>query len=70
MSIAPGDRLFLYSDGLIDTTDSREGGVGGLLDVLGYWKKFPLDEAVRGTVNDYCSSGSCEDDVLLMGIDL
>jgi len=70
MSIAKGDRLFLYSDGLIDTTDSREGGVGGLLDVLGYWKKFPLEEAVRGTVNDYCSSGSCEDDVLLMGVDV
>jgi sigma-B regulation protein RsbU (phosphoserine phosphatase) len=70
MSMSKGDRLFLYSDGLIDTTDSREGGVGGLLDVLGFWKKFPLDEAVRGTVNDYCSSGSCEDDVLLMGIDV
>ena len=70
MAVVPGDRLFLNSDGLIDTTDSREGGVGGLLDVLGYWKKFSLDEAVRGTVNDYCSSGRCEDDVLLMGIDV
>jgi len=70
MPIASGDRLFLYSDGLIDTTDSREGGVGGLLDVLGYWKQSLLEQAVRGTVNDYCSSGSCEDDVLLMGIDV
>ena len=70
LSIGTGDRLFLYSDGLIDTTDSREGGVGGLLDVLSYWKKCPLDQAVRGTVGDYCSSGSCEDDVLLMGIDV
>jgi len=70
MSMGKGDRVFLYSDGLIDTTDSREGGVGGLLDVLGYWKHSPLDEAVRGTVNDYRSSGSCEDDVLLMGIDV
>jgi sigma-B regulation protein RsbU (phosphoserine phosphatase) len=70
LPVAAGDRLFLYSDGLIDTTDTREGGVGGLLDVLGYWKTFPLQDAVRGTVNDYRSSGSCEDDVLLMGIDV
>jgi sigma-B regulation protein RsbU (phosphoserine phosphatase) len=70
LPVAAGDRLFLYSDGLIDTTDCREGGVGGLLDVLGYWKGVALQEAARGTVTDYCSSGSCEDDVLLMGIDV
>ncbi len=70
LALAAGDRLFLYSDGLIETTDTREGGVGGLLDVLGYWKTCSLEDAVRGTVNDYRASGSCEDDVLLMGIDV
>jgi len=70
IAVAQGDRLFLYSDGLIDATDGRLGGVGGLLDVLGYRKTLTLEEAVRGTVNDYCSAGCCEDDVLLMGIDV
>ena len=70
LAIGQGDRLFLYSDGLIDTIDSREGGLGGLVDVLEYWRRSGLAEAVRGTVGDYCSAGCCEDDVLLMGVDV
>ncbi len=70
LPIAPGDRLFLYSDGLIDTTATREGGIAGLLDVLEYWRKSSLEEAVRGTAADYSSSGCCEDDVLLLGVDI
>ena len=70
LAISKGERLFLYSDGLIEMTGSRERGLNGLLDVLDYWRKFALEDAVRGTVNDYCSSGSCEDDVLLLGIDV
>ena len=70
MTVSPGDRLFLYSDGLIDATDGRQGGVGGLLDALSGCQGRSLDEAVLGTVKEYCSAGCCEDDVLLMGIDV
>lgn len=70
LSVAPGDRLFLYSDGLIETPDCPEGGVVGLLAALGQRKSLPLEDAVGCTVKDHCSSGSCEDDVLLMGIDV
>lgn len=69
-SVAEGDRIFLYSDGLTDTTDARAGGVGGLVDVLGECRTAPLKDAVHSTVNEYRSSGSCEDDVLLMGIEV
>lgn len=69
LALTHTDRLFLYSDGLVDTTDGRQGGAGGLLDVLSHWKEFPLEQAVRGTVSDRSSTGCCEDDVLLMGID-
>ena len=70
LSVARGDRIFFYSDGLIEPTELREGGVNGLVDALSYWRTAPLQEAVSSTVDDYRSSGRCADDVLLMGIDV
>jgi sigma-B regulation protein RsbU (phosphoserine phosphatase) len=70
LSVSRGDRLFFYSDGLIEPSELREGGVSGLVDVLCYWRAAPLQEAVRSTVDDYRCSGRCADDVLLMGIDV
>ena len=70
LTVKPGDRLFLYSDGLIDTTDSREGGIAGLQDVLSYGRELPLDRAVHEAVEEYTSAGCCQDDIVLMGVDI
>lgn len=70
LTVAAGDRLFLYSDGLIDTTDTRQGGVGGLQDVLSDGRNLPLERAVHEAVDDYTSAGCCQDDVVLLGVDI
>ncbi|MGC2111231.1 MAG: SpoIIE family protein phosphatase [Candidatus Korobacteraceae bacterium] len=70
LAVATGDRLFLYSDGLIDTTDTREGGMGGLQDVLSYGRDLPLVQAVHEAVEEYASAGCCQDDIVLLGVDI
>jgi sigma-B regulation protein RsbU (phosphoserine phosphatase) len=67
LQVDKGDRLFLYTDGL---TEGCPGGLAGLLKAVGCCRQTSLQEAVRGTLNGYTSSGCCEDDVLLMGVEI
>lgn len=70
LTVAHGDRLFLYSDGLIETTENHQSGVDGLQDLLTHEGQSPLEDAVRGAVRKCCSGGGCEDDVLLLGVNI
>ena len=67
LQVDKGDRLFLYTDGL---TEGCQSGLAGLLKVVGCCRQVSLQEAVRGTLSGYTSSGCCEDDVLLMGVEI
>lgn len=69
LTVAPGDRLFLYSDGLIESPENA-GGVGGLQEMLAYGRNSSLEEAVRGAVRKCCAGGGCEDNVLLLGVNI
>lgn len=70
VAVAAGERLFLYSDGLSDGCDCACDAVGQLPRTLAQLGNLPLAEAVPKVVHKHCPSGTCEDDVLLMGIDV
>lgn len=70
LTVAKGDRLFLYSDGLTDTAESCGGGLAGLENLLAHGRNFSLQEAVRGAVDKCCGDGGCVDDVLLLGVNV
>jgi phosphoserine phosphatase RsbU/P len=68
LTVSPGDRLFLYSDGLIETPQDNPGGVGGLQRLLTSWRDASVEEATRAVMQASCGCQGCEDDVLLLGV--
>jgi sigma-B regulation protein RsbU (phosphoserine phosphatase) len=70
LTVAKGDRLFLYSDGLTDCVKYSGGGLAGLQNLLASRRDSSLEETVRVAVGESCADGGCEDDVLLLGVDI
>jgi sigma-B regulation protein RsbU (phosphoserine phosphatase) len=75
ISMVPGDRLFVYTDGIIDTP-SPEGesfGLARLKDVLDVNAAVPLSElksAVLRTLNQYAQKELTHDDVTLIALEI
>jgi sigma-B regulation protein RsbU (phosphoserine phosphatase) len=75
ISMVPGDRLFVYTDGIIDTP-SPEGesfGLARLKDVLDANTGVPLSElksAVLKTLNQYAQKDLTHDDVTLIALEI
>jgi sigma-B regulation protein RsbU (phosphoserine phosphatase) len=69
-NVQPGDRLFLYSDGLIELTGSRKHGIHLLREHCRTAARLPLQEAVAYIVEQMCSCASPEDDIVLMGTEI
>jgi serine phosphatase RsbU (regulator of sigma subunit) len=75
ISMFPGDRLFVYTDGIIDTP-SPEGesfGLARLKDVLDANTGVPLSElksAVLKTLNQYAQKELTHDDVTLIALEI
>lgn len=70
-----GDRLYLYTDGLIESdgekTITRSVGLKRLLDILGKTRDMKLSSAVDYTISNlFPSLENIDDDILLMGIDI
>jgi sigma-B regulation protein RsbU (phosphoserine phosphatase) len=65
----PGDRLFLYSDGMIEAGRSAEQGTRQLADACHSMRALPLSELVFAAVEQMAVSGSIQDDTLFMGIE-
>jgi sigma-B regulation protein RsbU (phosphoserine phosphatase) len=70
VSVKPGDRLFLYSDGLVEMGLSRDAGTHRLIDTCRIAGPLPLKEAVVFIVDKLCSGGKPEDDIVLMGVEV
>ncbi|MBS1802417.1 MAG: fused response regulator/phosphatase [Acidobacteria bacterium] len=70
MKLKPGDRLFLYTDGLIDCRCSCDEGLRRLSDACVRLRALSLSSLVPQVVKEIRSGMSCPDDVLLMGIEL
>ena len=75
ISMAPGDRLFVYTDGIIDTPDPRGESFGlvRLKDVLDANTGVPLSElksAVLKALNQYAQKELTHDDVTLIALEI
>ena len=73
--VAPGDRIYLYSDGLVErfgaTAKSRAQGVTDLLEDCRRVAGLPLDQAVAAMTEDMLGPGGRpEDDMVLLGIEV
>ena len=75
ISMAPGDRLFVYTDGIIDTPNpaGESFGFARLKDVLDSNNAAPLPElksAVLKTLNQYARKELTHDDVTLIALEI
>jgi phosphoserine phosphatase RsbU/P len=70
LPVIPGDRIFLYTDGLVEMQNDTEAGRANLLELLMQYRSEPLDRVVNRVVGDLCFGGPCRDDVVLMGIEV
>ena len=73
LQLAPGDRLYLYSDGVTEAMDKDREPLGdqALADVLAAGRLQPLEESVTGLlkrVEDWCQPNGPLDDVSILGI--
>jgi sigma-B regulation protein RsbU (phosphoserine phosphatase) len=73
--MAPKDRLFVYTDGIIDTPNpgGESFGLARLKDVLDANTAAPLPElksAVLKTLNQYAQKELTHDDVTLIALEI
>ena len=70
MKLCQGDRLFLYSDGLVEGDGSTAAGVRRLVDACRIGSAMSLVELVPSLVKDLTAGPAVTDDVVLLGVDL
>lgn len=73
--VKQGDRFFLYTDGLIETSGSpaggRPSGLERLREACERRHGTPLEDAVHAIVGDVKPSGQAAgDDLLLLGVEV
>lgn len=66
--VRPGDRLFLYTDGLIELSGPRELGLERLVEACRETIELTLSDAVPAIVDRMCADVEPEDDIILQGI--
>ena len=69
LTLQPGDRIFLYTDGLIETGGSYEEGLQRLAGACLSRRSLPLHELVPAVVDDVMAGNPPADDTLLMGVE-
>lgn len=70
-----GDRLFLYTDGLIEGFESikvqRRSGINKLLEIINRNRDMKLTDLINYTIHEiYPDLSKQEDDILLMGVEI
>jgi sigma-B regulation protein RsbU (phosphoserine phosphatase) len=73
LTLAPGDRLYFYTDGVIEALDADEAEFGQprLLDAIARARSRPLRtglEAIAAEVRAWCR-GRLRDDVSLLAVE-
>ena len=70
VAVAPGDRFFLYSDGLTDGDGCRSSGVARLAASCAGARALSLEEVVPRVVQELAGANAPEDDVVLMAVEV
>jgi sigma-B regulation protein RsbU (phosphoserine phosphatase) len=70
LTVRPGDRFFLYSDGLIETGGTREEGIRRLAAACTAWRGAALENMVQSAVQDVTAGLCLQDDIVLMGVEV
>jgi phosphoserine phosphatase RsbU/P len=68
VAVKPSDRLYLYTDGLVETSGSREAGLERLVAVCRLADAMPPAEAIPWIVEELCGGRTPDDDIVLMGV--
>jgi sigma-B regulation protein RsbU (phosphoserine phosphatase) len=69
LTLRKGDRVFFYTDGLIELGDSREEAIERLVRACSSRKSMPLSELIPAVVDDVMNGRPAADDMLLMGVE-
>jgi sigma-B regulation protein RsbU (phosphoserine phosphatase) len=74
VSLYPGDRIFLYTDGLHEAVNAGREMLGyeGLLEIVERHRKLPLSESMDGIIESadlFRDQAASEDDVVLLGFE-
>lgn len=69
LTLARDDRLFLYTDGLIETGSTYEQGLERLAEACFAHRHLPMGELVNAVVNDVTAGRCASDDTLLLGVE-
>ena len=70
VSVRPGDRFFLYSDGLIELNGPRATGIRHLQDACQRFRAEPLQRSLQSIRRAVLAGASAQDDTLLLGVDV
>jgi sigma-B regulation protein RsbU (phosphoserine phosphatase) len=70
LQLRPGDRFFLYSDGLIEWSGQRETGLHRLLSACDGSRTGTLQENVSAVFAAVAAEAAAKDDVLFMGVEV
>jgi sigma-B regulation protein RsbU (phosphoserine phosphatase) len=69
LNLNPGDRLYLYTDGLIETGSSYEEGLGRLANACLSRRALALQDLVPAVLEEAVASLNPADDLLIMGVE-
>jgi sigma-B regulation protein RsbU (phosphoserine phosphatase) len=69
LNLKQGDRIFFYTDGLIETGGSYEDGLQRLVEACVARRSLPLRELVAGAADGVMENLSPADDTLLVGVE-
>lgn len=70
LKLQPSDRLWLYTDGLIESGCTHEQGLARLASSCIARRTAPITTAVPLVIDDLIGDRSATDDLLLLGVDL
>ena len=70
LRVSPGSRIFLYTDGLIETSSSRGDNIRAITGACAALAGAPLGTAVTSAVRAATRGKDAQDDILLMGVDV